>query len=114
MPNGYTANGGKRPDNELSLDEIATLIQGFATLGTTKVRLTGGEPSIRHDLPQIIELAKQTQGIKTVAVSSSRLPACQTLDRPVRLDWINSISVLIALILLYLSKSPALISYRLC
>ncbi|XP_019328452.1 PREDICTED: uncharacterized protein LOC109279550 [Aptenodytes forsteri] len=67
LPNGYTANGGKRPDNELSLDEIATLIQGFATLGTTKVRLTGGEPSIRHDLPQIIELAKQTQGIKTVA-----------------------------------------------
>lgn len=71
LPNGYTANGGKRPDNELTLAEIQTLITGFATLGTTKVRLTGGEPSIRTDLPQIIELAKHTHGIKTVAVSSN-------------------------------------------
>lgn len=71
LPNGYTANGGKRPDNELSLSEIQTLITGFARLGTTKVRLTGGEPSIRTDLPQLIELAKTTQGIKTVALSSN-------------------------------------------
>lgn len=71
LPNGYTANGGKRPNNELTLPEIQTLLTGFAQLGTTKVRLTGGEPSIRRDLPQIIELAKHTQGIKTVAVSSN-------------------------------------------
>lgn len=71
LPNGYTANGGKRPDNELTLSEIQTLIHAFAKLGTTKVRLTGGEPSIRHDLPKIIELAKTTQGIKTVALSSN-------------------------------------------
>lgn len=91
LPNGYTANGGKRPDNELSLDEIATLIQGFATLGTTKVRLTGGEPSIRHDLPQIIELAKQTQGIKTVAVSSNgyRLAKHLTDWKTAGLDKLN-------------------------
>lgn len=71
LPNGYTANGGKRPSNELSLSEIDTLIQGFAKLGTTKVRLTGGEPSIRQDLPTIIELAKHTHGIQTVALSSN-------------------------------------------
>ena len=71
LPNGYTANAGKRPDNELSVSEIDVLIQAFAKLGTTKVRLTGGEPSIRQDLPRIIELAKQTQGIQTVAVSSN-------------------------------------------
>lgn len=71
LPNGYTANAGKRPDNELSVFEIDILIQAFAKLGTTKVRLTGGEPSIRQDLPRIIELAKQTQGIQTVAVSSN-------------------------------------------
>ena len=71
LPDGYTANAGKRPDNELSVSEIDVLIQAFAKLGTTKVRLTGGEPSIRQDLPRIIELAKQTQGIQTVAVSSN-------------------------------------------
>ncbi|HBI49568.1 MAG TPA: GTP 3',8-cyclase MoaA [Moraxellaceae bacterium] len=71
LPDGYTANAGKRPDNELSVSEIDILIQAFAKLGTTKVRLTGGEPSIRQDLPRIIELAKHTQGIQTVAVSSN-------------------------------------------
>jgi cyclic pyranopterin phosphate synthase len=71
LPDGYTANAGKRPDNELSVSEIDVLIQAFAKLGTTKVRLTGGEPSIRQDLPRIIELAKQTEGIQTVAVSSN-------------------------------------------
>lgn len=71
LPNGYTAHGGKRPNNELTLPEIATLLQGFAELGTQKIRLTGGEPSIRGDLANIIELANAQQGITTVAVSSN-------------------------------------------
>lgn len=71
LPNGYQANGGKRPNNELSLGEIATLLQGFSELGTKKVRLTGGEPSIRADLAEIIALANQQAGINTVAVSTN-------------------------------------------
>ena len=82
LPDGYTANAGKRPDNELSVSEIDILIQAFAKLGTTKVRLTGGEPSIRQDLPRIIELAKQTQGIQTVAVSSNGYRLAKHLS-----DW---------------------------
>lgn len=82
LPNGYTANAGKRPHNELSVSEIDILIQAFAKLGTTKVRLTGGEPSIRQDLPRIIELAKQTQGIQTVAVSSNGYRLAKHLS-----DW---------------------------
>lgn len=68
LPNGYQ---GKRPDNELTLDEISTLFTGFAALGTTKVRLTGGEPSVRRDLPNIIALAKSTAGIQTACISSN-------------------------------------------
>lgn len=82
LPDGYTANAGKRPDNELSVSEIDVLIQAFAKLGTTKVRLTGGEPSIRQDLPRIIELAKQTEGIQTVAVSSNGYRLAKHLS-----DW---------------------------
>lgn len=85
LPDGYTANAGKRPDNELSVSEIDVLIQAFAKLGTTKVRLTGGEPSIRQDLPRIIELAKQTQGIQTVAVSSNGYRLAKHLS-----DWQTS------------------------
>ncbi len=68
LPNGYQ---GQRPKNELTLAEIAFLFEGFAQLGTQKIRLTGGEPTIRSDLIDIIALAKQQTGIETVAVSSN-------------------------------------------
>lgn len=68
LPNGYQ---GKRPDDELSIPEIATLIRGFAQVGTKKVRITGGEPSIRRDVVEIIETIKQTDGIETIAMTSN-------------------------------------------
>lgn len=68
LPDGYQ---GKRPDNELTLAEMDALFTGFATLGTTKIRLTGGEPSVRRDLTDIIALAKSKSGICKVAVSSN-------------------------------------------
>lgn len=68
LPNGYQ---GKRPDNELTLKEIEVLIKAFAEVGTKKVRLTGGEPSIRKDVTQIIEQVKATPGIETVAMTSN-------------------------------------------
>ena len=68
LPNGYQ---GKRPDDELSVAEIATLIRGFAQVGTEKVRITGGEPSIRRDVVNIIDTIKSTAGIKTVAMTSN-------------------------------------------
>lgn len=68
LPNGYQ---GKRPDDELSVAEIATLIRAFAQIGTRKVRITGGEPSIRRDVVEIIQTIKQTHGIETVAMSSN-------------------------------------------
>ena len=68
LPNGYQ---GKRPDDELSVPEIDTLIRGFAQVGTEKVRITGGEPSIRRDVVEIIDTIKSTDGIKTVAMTSN-------------------------------------------
>lgn len=68
LPNGYQ---GKRPDDELSVPEIATLIRGFAQVGTEKVRITGGEPSIRRDVVDIIDTIRGTSGIKTIAMTSN-------------------------------------------
>ena len=68
LPNGYQ---GKPPQNELSVAEIATLVDGFAHVGTKKVRITGGEPSIRRDVVDIIKVIKNTQGIETVAMTSN-------------------------------------------
>jgi len=68
LPDGY-----QRCHNEkfLSLAEIKTLATSFSSLGIEKVRITGGEPSLRKDLPQIIRTIKNTPGIKTVALTTN-------------------------------------------
>lgn len=55
----------------LSRSEIRRLSQGFGALGFQKVRLTGGEPSLRKDLTEIISDISQGTDIKTVALSTN-------------------------------------------
>ncbi len=40
----------------LSFEEISALVDRFIALGVRKVRLTGGEPLLRRDLPKLVEL----------------------------------------------------------
>jgi cyclic pyranopterin phosphate synthase len=40
----------------LTFEEIARLARVFVSLGVTKLRLTGGEPLLRHDLPTLVSL----------------------------------------------------------
>lgn len=69
LPNGYQPRPGL-PAN-LSAPEIARLLRAFAGVGMRKVRLTGGEPSLRKDLTQIIGIAATTPGVQTVAMTSN-------------------------------------------
>lgn len=68
LPDGYQCD---QPRDFLSLPEIRRVTQAFAQLGTEKIRITGGEPALRKDLPEIIQICKQTQGIKKVAITSN-------------------------------------------
>lgn len=68
LPDGYQANG--RPQF-LAVDEIERLVRAFATLGMHKIRLTGGEPSLRKDLDQIIATVAQVPGIRKVAITTN-------------------------------------------
>ncbi|MCF2948996.1 GTP 3',8-cyclase MoaA [Paraglaciecola aquimarina] len=68
LPDGYTCDSDR---DFLSLREIQTLVKGFAALGTSKVRVTGGEPSLRKDLPAIIATCANTQGIEHVAMTTN-------------------------------------------
>lgn len=69
LPRGYQAVPG-RP-HALELDEIARLLRGFAGVGMRKVRLTGGEPSLRRDLSAIIGIAAATPGVEKVAMTTN-------------------------------------------
>ncbi|QBY03620.1 GTP 3',8-cyclase MoaA [Thalassotalea sp. HSM 43] len=68
LPDGYQCEHDRQ---FLTLDEISRVARGFARLGTEKIRITGGEPALRKDLPQAIELCKQTSGINTVALTTN-------------------------------------------
>ena len=68
LPDGYQADG--RPQF-MAVDEIERLVRGFAALGMHKIRLTGGEPSLRKDLQQIIATVAKVPGIRKVAITTN-------------------------------------------
>ncbi len=68
LPDGYQADG--RP-TFLSLEEIKRLVRGFAAVGMRKIRLTGGEPSLRKDLPSIIAAVSATPGVQKIALTTN-------------------------------------------
>ncbi len=70
LPDGYVCEDKNAP-GPLTLAEIKNLISMFAKKGITKVRITGGEPVLRKDLPEIIQAIKQTPGITKVALTTN-------------------------------------------
>jgi GTP 3',8-cyclase len=68
LPDGNTCDSRSQ---ELSLVEIKRLVTGFAACGTRKIRLTGGEPSLRRDLSEIIAICKAVPGIEQVAMTTN-------------------------------------------
>lgn len=55
----------------LSFDEITRLARIFASLGVEKIRLTGGEPLLRKDLPKLIRELNQIDGISDIALTTN-------------------------------------------
>lgn len=56
---------------ELTCTEIKHLVRGFAWAGTSKVRLTGGEPTLRRDLCSIMETVRAIPGITQLAMTTN-------------------------------------------
>ena len=55
----------------LTFEEIARLTRVFTDLGVSKVRLTGGEPLLRHELPALVRLLRQNQGVHDLALTTN-------------------------------------------
>ena len=70
LPNGYQIN---KSDNRkfLHLEEIKRLTKVFSRLGVQKIRLTGGEPTVRKDFFEIIRILKNETGIKKVVITTN-------------------------------------------
>ena len=70
LPDGYKP-GGVTNKGFLSVDEIRRVTRTFAALGTEKVRLTGGEPSLRRDFTDIIAAVRENAAIRQIAVTTN-------------------------------------------
>ena len=55
----------------LSFEEIAALVRIFVSLGVRRVRLTGGEPTVRRDLPALVRLLRAIPGLEEIALSTN-------------------------------------------
>ena len=55
----------------LSFEEIERLARLFVDLGTDKLRITGGEPLLRHQLPNLIERLAALRGVRDLALTTN-------------------------------------------
>jgi len=55
----------------LSFDEMERLTRIFVSLGVRKVRITGGEPLLRRDLPELIRRLNSIDGVEDIAITTN-------------------------------------------
>ena len=61
-----------KPRSELlTFEEIEILVRVFAKLGITKIRLTGGEPLLRSEVPDVVARIAKIPGIEDLAMTSN-------------------------------------------
>ncbi len=69
IPQGF--KGFEEPENWLRFDEIERLMAAFASLGVRRVRLTGGEPLVRRNLPELAARLSAIDGIRDLSLSTN-------------------------------------------
>jgi cyclic pyranopterin phosphate synthase len=55
----------------LTFEEIARLVRVLASLGVDEVRLTGGEPLVRRDLPALVEMLARIPGVRDLSLTTN-------------------------------------------
>ncbi|WP_223788934.1 GTP 3',8-cyclase MoaA [Marinicella meishanensis] len=60
-----------QPEKHLNDEQITAVVAAFAQLGVSKIRLTGGEPLLRKNVPALVHRIKQVKGIEEVALTTN-------------------------------------------
>lgn len=69
LPDGYRKRCSLPA--ELSVAEIERAVRAFAALGLWKVRLTGGEPTIRRDFEEVARAVSAVSGVRLLAMTTN-------------------------------------------
>ncbi|KHJ93676.1 putative molybdenum cofactor biosynthesis protein A [Oesophagostomum dentatum] len=65
--------------NLLTSDEIVRLVEIFANHGIDKIRLTGGEPTVRADIVELVGRIRNVPGIKDIGLTSNGIVLAKKL-----------------------------------
>jgi GTP 3',8-cyclase len=60
-----------RREQLLSYEEVTAIVRVMAGMGLRKLRITGGEPLVRRDLPALVRQLRQVPGIEDIALSTN-------------------------------------------
>ena len=69
LPNGYFKAENK--PGFLNLDEISNLVAAFTKLGVSKIRITGGEPTVRKDFFEVLRNIKSEHKINNLVITTN-------------------------------------------
>ncbi len=69
MPKGF--RDFEEPQHWLTFDEIERVVAAFADLGVSRIRLTGGEPLVRKNLPQLASRLSALAGVDDLSLSTN-------------------------------------------
>ncbi|MGB7219603.1 MAG: GTP 3',8-cyclase MoaA [Vicinamibacterales bacterium] len=64
----------------LQFEETIALVDVFLGLGVTKVRLTGGEPLMRRDLPDLVRMLAAKPGLADLALTTNGVLLADQID----------------------------------
>ena len=67
-------------EDMLHFEEASALVDVFADLGVDKVRLTGGEPLLRRDLPKLVRMLAVKPGIRDLALTTNGILLADQVD----------------------------------
>ena len=90
LPNGYFKQENK--PGFLTLDEISNLVSALSELGVSKIRLTGGEPTVRKDFFNILKNIKSKGKINNLVMTTNGYKLNQIADQLIK-DGINGINI---------------------
>lgn len=67
-------------DEVLTFEEIERIVALFVSCGTKSVRLTGGEPLVRRDLPVLVEMLAAIDGLEDISLTTNGILLEAMLD----------------------------------
>ena len=90
MPKGF--DGFEEPEDWLTFEELERVVAAFTRVGVRRVRLTGGEPLVRKDLPELVARLGALPGIEDLSLSTNAVRLARMAE-PLKRAGIHRVNV---------------------